>query len=821
MCLWFGASACAPQAPPEPGVQSLARGFAPTAEGLQRVLGRGPASPGRPSLAAEAELALAGDGGPEDPAAVWIEARLAPDAWTDAGDGYWIADTPLGNEALGFRDDLPQRLRAGEFEFKRYRPSQGEKPNPPPGHFGSYLGNIYLRLGPAGRPPEGMHFALRIPRGAEDPTGCWRIEIGRYCGPGWPLLPGLPEAAVIDLEGPRRLLFHSAAVPLRGRYPVPQPDAELFGRQRDLGALLGTVVFEVRLAGETVARFEQPLNEEGTATAREVELPAHPEGFARLEIEVSGPPAWCGVLAPRLAPVAGARSRRPNVLVVLADTFRADNLSAYGSTLDLTPNLDRWAGRSLLYRRTWSAGGWTLPSQASLMTSLWPLQHRALTVDSAIPAAAQTLAEELLARGYRTGAVTDGGVISRRHDFEQGFEYFDERFRPLEDLLAAAQDFLDQDDGRPTFLYLHTYRAHHPYYASPETLARHGSRLGAATDYGYAEAALRQTGWWNHKGPLPEGLRPAMARLEGLYRAGVIDLDAELGPFLDGLEQRGWFEPGYLVFTSDHGEAFGEHDNFRHEGGAFEEQARIPLFLFGPGVAAAAKDQPASLIDIAPTILELLELPPVPDWRGRSLLGAGPGSRSLLCVAGGSEEDRPLAVIQSGQHKLLLPELDPRPVNLQAAFDLERDPGELKNRWPSQHDAVQGLFPRLERDLGQFVDEALPESRAFGGSSEALLMMLGYLSGYMLGKDPPPPPADAQAAPEAPGQAAGPGAAAPRSDGAGAPGPEAVPSREPGAGAAGQSGPPGGAPAPAGPGSESPADPPAPAPPAAPPGSGS
>jgi arylsulfatase A-like enzyme len=738
------ASGCGSEPAPEPGVQRLAVGFVPSDEGLPLALGRAAAIPGEDSLAAGTEIALVETGGSEDPAGVWVEAVLAPGAWFDAGDGYWIADSPLSNEAFGYQDELAQRLRAGEREFQRYKPTAGQPPAPPQGHFGAFQGRIYLRLGPAGRPPDGMRFALRMPRGVEDPSGAWRIELGRHCGEGWPLIPGRPEGVEIEIPQACRLLFRSAAIALRGRYPVPHPDPELHGRSRGLGPELGRVLFEVRLDGEMLARFEEPLTTEGSATPRAVELPARPGTSARLEIAVSGAPAWCAALAPRLAPAALPKARRPNVLVVLADTFRADNLSAYGSTLGLTPSLDRWAQRSLLYERAWTPGGWTLPSQASLMTSLWPLQHRALTAEQAIPAAARTLAEELASRGYRTGAVTDGGVVSRRHDFEQGFESFEERFRPLEDLLDAAQAFLAEDDGRPTFLYLHSYRVHHPYYASAETLARHGERLGAAEDYARAEAALRATGWWNHRGPLPDGLRPAMRRLEGLYRAGVIDFDAGLGAFLDRLEDSGWFDPGYLVFTSDHGEAFGEHDNFRHEGGVFEEQSRIPLFLVGPGIDPKRSEQPASLIDIAPTVMELLRLPAVLDWRGRSLLGAGPGARSLLCVAGGDRPERPLAVIQSGQHKLLVPELDQRPAALQAAFDLGRDPAERKNRWPEQHDAVQGLFPRLERDLKQFNDEALEETRAFGGGMEHVLNVLGYLS-----------PAPEVAAPAPNGSAAG------------------------------------------------------------------
>jgi arylsulfatase len=772
------AAGCGSEPTPVPGVQRLAVGFVPSDEALPLALGRAAAIPDENSRAAEAEIALAEAGGSADPAGVWVEAVLAPGAWFDAGDGYWIADSPLSNEAFGYQDELAQRLRAGEREFQRYTPPAGQPPSPPTDHFGAFQGRIYLRLGPAGRPPDGMRFALRMPRGAEDPSGAWRIELGRYCGEGWPLFPGRAEGLEVELPKACRLLFHSAAIALRGRYPVQPPDPELFGRSRGLGRELGQVVFEVRLDGETLARFEEPLTTEGSATPRAVELPARPGTAARLEICVSGAPALCAALGPRLAPSTLPKERRPNVLVVLADTFRADNLGAYGSTLGLTPNLDRWAARALLYERAWTPGGWTLPSQASLMTSLWPLQHRALTAEQAIPPAARTLAEELAARGYRTGAITDGGVVSRRHDFEQGFEYFEERFRPLEDLLEAAERFLAEDDGRPTFLYLHSYRAHHPYYASAETLDRHGERLGAARDYTQAEAALRATGWWNHRGPLPEGLRPAMRRLEGLYRAGVIDLDAGLGAFLDRRQASGWFDPGYLVFTSDHGEAFGEHDNFRHEGGAYEEQSRIPLFLVGPGIEPERNRQPASLIDIAPTVLELLRLPAVLDWRGRSLLGSGPGARSLLCVAGGDRPERPLAVIQSGQHKLLLPELDQRPAALQAAFDLGRDPGERRNRWPEQHDAVQGLFPRLARDLEQFKDDALEETRAFGGGMEHVLNVLGYLS---------PAPAGAGGAPN--GEAAGsPPAAsqpAPGPQGATQPAGQGSVPGSPGAGAAG------------------------------------
>jgi arylsulfatase len=708
-----------------PGPELLTLGFQPAGATWPVELGQLELVPGDTD-GQQVAIRAAAPGPKEDRGSLWLEAQLPASAWSDAGDRYWKAAAPLMNEAWGFGAEQPRRLLGAAMAYTAYQPKDGATPEPPDNSFGCFQGQIYLRLPAGERPAEGLRFGALVPRGQEQPSGLWHVELGRFCGAGWPLLSGLPAEQEINLDGSRELWFQSAAIALQGGYPLSKPDPALHGRSRGDGISRGEVRFRVWLGERMLAEFTQAVTTEGNCIARRVSLPQEPGQRAKLKIEVEGL-AICAAFGPRLVQSKPKRSEQPNLLIALLDTFRADNLSAYGSTAAVTPNLDAWAQRGLVLTHTWSSGGWTLPSQATLMTSLWPLQHGALNADQAIPASAVTLAEELAAAGYRTGAITDGGLISRRHDFEQGFEWFEERFRPLEDLLAAAQEFLEADDGRPTFLYLHTYRAHHPYYAAAETLATHGARLGALNSYdeGLAAIEAHPQKWWNHKGPLPEDLRGTLRGLHGLSRAGVLDLDRQLGDFLAGWQRTGWFDPGYLLVTSDHGEAFGEHDNFRHEGGAYEEQARIPLFLVGPGIAPRLDPRPASLIDVAPSSLAALGLPVPASWRGQVLLQPGP-ERSLLCVAGGPQANRPIAVMR-GSDKLLMPELDLRAESVWGAFDLAQDPAERHNRLPAEASEVRGLFGLLEPDLRGFARDPLPTEAARGGGTEQALHALGYL----------------------------------------------------------------------------------------------
>jgi arylsulfatase A-like enzyme len=370
------------------------------------------------------------------------------------------------------------------------------------------------------------------------------------------------------------------------------------------------------------------------------------------------------------AAVSASDARRPDVLLIVADTWRADALSCYAGG-DATPNLDRLAAEGVLFEDAVTAAVFTPPSVASLLTGLYPAVH-GVSTDPArfVPLSPSftTLAERLREAGYRTAAYVNFGFDA--WGITQGFDEVRATGRSLADVAPAAADFLAQDDARPAFVLLHFFDVHHPYLAAPGDAPDDGSfapmdgaeaaaalrtlsaadpasagepvralarRLHASlltTDYGPAlskdlqdffhgapggagrrwTADLRR---WSAAHPDDATLRHLRARYLGEVRRA----DRALGAFFDRLRASDRWERTLTAFVSDHGEGLGEDGDFLHTGSLSETSLRIPLLLRlppgGPGRRVTAQ---VRSIDLMPTLLDAAGLPPADRVQGRSLL---------------------------------------------------------------------------------------------------------------------------------------------------------------------------------------------------------
>ena len=720
--LWLAValSACTPRAP-DPGPLVLARGFEPSfAYPREAAFG---SSEGIPILASSR-----GPGG--DPADVWLRCTLPPEAWVEVSGATWMARRPLGNTALRLAGDLGESLAGSQGAYTRIAAEDAPRDpaEAPTGSFSSLGDHLYLRLGPGERPSE-VTYAVRVPRGAER-DGAWRLGLGQWSTEGIPVFTGGIEHVALDV--PPASTLHVATLTISPF--AREANQEGFfgaGYGRSRGEVTGRVRFVVELDGEPLLDHEQQVWTEGAAERHAVPLPDAGRDGAELTFRVEGDAMLGGFLTPRIAPSvlpAPAERTRPDLFLFLADTFRADNVTAYGGKLELTPHIDAFAERALVFERAWSAGGWTLPSQATMLSGLWPLQHGAVASGRAIPAQAQLISELLAAHGWRCGAVTDGALITRANGFDQGFEWFDERFRPLDATIEEARAFLEADDGRPVFLFVHTYRAHHPYRVSEETLAAHGARLGIDRTWDEAIELLEgePASWRNHEGPLTAELRDALRSLEALYRGGAIDLDRGFGAFLGALEESGRLVHGHLLFTSDHGEGFGEHDLFRHDGGVYEEQVRIPMILGGGGITPGRRPHAAGLVDVARTFAALAALDAPDEWRGEALTELG-GERPMATFETGPREARELALVR-GDTKLYVRETDLPDPELVRAFDLDADAGERAPLAEREAEAAARLLAELVPWLGERSEAVHPPEEARAGrAADAALRALGYL----------------------------------------------------------------------------------------------
>jgi len=654
---------------------------------------------------------------------LWLVAPIPRAAWRAEGPGHFVTTLPVlavGSPAAG---GPHYRLRFGERALVYAADTDGAEP----GRFTTRASEglrLEVALAPDEEPPERAELwaVLAYQTRAED---VWRVGGRRLSGAGLWVPAGQPRTLEVRLPPEARLSFATSIEPLYGARELRQ--AEHVFRVR----LDGALVFEERVTPDVLGE---------SLRWHALELPRGGVQKARLELEVEGPLALSAFLAPSVGPSAfgtyGARPfardpARRDVVVFLADTFRADNLSAYGSPLELTPEIDRFAADARVFAHAYAPSTHTLGSHSAMFSGVFPHQNGQVDFFNPLPEAVRTLAEVLATRGYRCGLISDGVMVSHAHGLDQGFALFDERRES--GTLERARAFLDADDGRPAFLFVQTYAAHTPYQMSAETRARWNGPLKLDRTYDEVMA----TELMRSEEPLPveappedPEVRAIAARLRDLYRAGITQLDTLFGRFHAELGARGFLEQGCLVFTSDHGEAFFEHGVPFHANRVFEEELRVPLILKVPGLPAGREERRVSLIDFAPTLAELTGGPPLPHWRGRSLLHPADGRTIFAFQANRGRPGSTLAVIADGRKWMGYDDLeDVRAGRAHAAFDLERDPGEVESLLGSA-DWPEAMARAYRAELEELLTPLVTQERS-NLTPEQLRTMgaMGYIAG--------------------------------------------------------------------------------------------
>ena len=426
--------------------------------------------------------------------------------------------------------------------------------------------------------------------------------------------------------------------------------------------------------------------------------------------------------APRLAAAAEAR---PNVLLVTVDTLRADFLGCYGFVGENTHYINSLAQQGVLFEDTLSVIGKTGPAFASLFSSLYPPTHGARRNGVRMRDDVPVLAESLRAAGYTTAAfISNWTLKSHLAGTNRGFEHYDEVFnrarnsfgaveRDAEDVTTAALRWLDKlPAGRPVFLWVHYSDPHSPYEMHPQFGPR-------KTDAG-------------------EGDNPKSRRYK--YSSEVGYVDVWIGNFIGKGERRLRPESTLVVFLADHGESLGEHDYWGHGKNAHWPNLRIPLILRGPGIPAGRRvTAGASIVDVLPTILDYLQLPPLPGAEGKSLTGTwngNAGDASRLRFAMG---ERPTALTSKGRHHYNHPLVisaqnqDAKAIydfgdGKVTYYDLRSDPGETK---PLAQPPIE-MRPALGRQLSDWYKRLKKYEEAGGELSPEdveQLRSLGYLDG--------------------------------------------------------------------------------------------
>ena len=396
-----------------------------------------------------------------------------------------------------------------------------------------------------------------------------------------------------------------------------------------------------------------------------------------------------------------AAAQQAPVILISIDTLRADHLSAYGYKAVPTPALDSFAEHGTLFSAADCQAPLTLPSHASLFTSTYPFEYRIQENAEPVPAGAVTLATVLHAHGYKTAAFIGSVFLEQRMGLNQGFDFYDSPFdfrvlspmsgemffagaagspmgvRDRRDgalVVRAAIQWLAASHGEhAVFAFLHLFDMHLPY--------RNG------------------------------------------YDAQLAYVDSLMATFKQALVRGGWWDRSLVILLSDHGESLGEHGEASHGYFIYESTLQVPLLIHWPTSPLPARvDQPAGLIDVAPTVLDYLHIPIPPSLAGRTLLDRSP--RPVVAESTHAHDAfgwSPLRSIRIGEYKFIdapKPEL----------YELASDPREQNNLAAREPDRVQSMRGALAQVLAAHQPKHPAPASTLSAHDRAVLHSMGYVA---------------------------------------------------------------------------------------------
>jgi choline-sulfatase len=403
----------------------------------------------------------------------------------------------------------------------------------------------------------------------------------------------------------------------------------------------------------------------------------------------------------------------PNVVLITIDTVRADHVGCYGDQRAHTPNLDSLAREGVLFRTVVSSVPLTFPSHCTIMTGSYPPVHGVrdnlgYTLGDSPP----TLATLLKQQGYSTAAFVGAAVLDARRGLNRGFDTYSSPFQRkigrdnplvinLPELRRKAEDVVEdalrwmaeqpQHSSRPFFVWIHLYDPHSPYDPPPR-------------------------------------FRTLVTKP---YDGEIAYADFAMGEFLDDLKKRSLYDSTLIVAASDHGESFGEHDEYTHGYYIYDTTLLVPLIIKPPrgsGIAARKIDAPVRTIDIAPTVLQFLSIPTPPSMQGSGLLSLMLGKPATSATGAAYAESfyptefgsSGLRAFRTGRYKYIdapKPEL----------YDLVADPQELHNLYSTQRSTALELKRQFESLVTRITPKGPPRQSVASPGDVEMMASLGYV----------------------------------------------------------------------------------------------
>jgi len=396
-----------------------------------------------------------------------------------------------------------------------------------------------------------------------------------------------------------------------------------------------------------------------------------------------------------------SRRRNLNLLLIIVDTLRADRLGYSGHKVQ-TPNIDRLAEEGTRFLNAISQYPMTLPSHVSLFTSTFPQYHGIKNNGNYyLGESYTTLAEMLKERGYLTSAFIGAVVLESKFGLAQGFDHYDDSFKTpeflksleaqnlAEDVFESARSWFLKNHQQKFFMWVHFYDPHAPYTPPPP---------------------------YDKIYPDP-------------YDGEVAYTDLYVGKLVNMLEEKGLVGKTLIVFTSDHGEGLDEHDELTHGVFLYDTTLKVPLIFHCPRVIPRNKviKSQVRIVDIMPTILDILDIEVPPSLQGKSLLpmmdkraSEGYDSYAETYFPYLSNGWSPLKCIRTTRYKYIEA---PKP----ELYDLEADPGETRNILNEKLDLSQQLAKKLRTLETRYAAEKAPGKRILSSEEREKLRTLGYL----------------------------------------------------------------------------------------------
>jgi len=411
------------------------------------------------------------------------------------------------------------------------------------------------------------------------------------------------------------------------------------------------------------------------------------------------------------APTVPATAKGPSVILIIADTLRADRVGAYGSTTTRTPGMDRLAKDGVLFEKAWSNSTWTRPSVATILTSLYPSSHKAIRKADLLPDGVTTVAEVMKGAGYRTVGYVTSANVAPPFNFEQGFdeyhyltpEFFfgatdsgsrlalygvlgflrgrfvaedkwvQNYYQDARAVNGEALPWLDRNAAGPFFALIHYMDPHDPYFEIP-----YNGVAIARADTSNPDSSQRD-------------------RLADLYSSNVEYLDRFINNVIEALKAAGRYDDTTIALVADHGEEFYEHKGWWHGTTLYDEESHVPLIVKLPKNAKAGTrvKGPVQLLDVAPTLIGTAGVAAPEAWQGRNLFSDAPVPTAFLQEE--NHEGNVLFSIRTDRWKLILAnEGNPRGLAPVELYDMSVDPKETRNVAADNAEVVTRLSADLE-----------------------------------------------------------------------------------------------------------------------------